>query len=96
MKPRRIGPDFHLVELTPGGIAFAKGEPLRIANGRISVLFSASGEPVKVARYEWDMLLRDHSTVCGRKLFQVVPEPEPSGYISVIFEPEVDETKESA
>lgn len=74
---RKVGPDFHLVELTEDGRALAGGTPLRISNGRISVLFPADGEPVKIARFEWDMLLRDHAHADGRKLFAVVvPDDE--------------------
>jgi hypothetical protein len=69
-----IGPDFCLVELTADGIAFAKEAPLRISNGRISLVF-APGTQTKVANYEWDMLLRDHTTFDGKVLFQKV-QPE--------------------
>ena len=67
-----IGPDFMLVELTADGAAFAKGTPLSISNGRTAVTFMP-GVPVKVAKFEWDMLLRDHSTFNGKTLFQIVP-----------------------
>lgn len=79
MNVRKVGPDFHLVELTPEGKALAKGTPLRISNGRISIEFPASGDPVKVARYEWDMLLRDHAHIDGTKLCAIltVPDEEP-------------------
>jgi hypothetical protein len=70
-----IGPDFMLVELTPDGVAFAKDTPLRISNGRTSVVF-LPGVPVKVAKFEWDMLLRDHSTFNGKTLFAIVPASE--------------------
>jgi len=78
---RKVGPDFHLVQLTAEGKAHAAGTPLRISNGRISIVFPGDGTPVKVARYEWDMLLRDHAHVDGSRLFAIVTEepqaPEP-------------------
>lgn len=78
MTTRRVGPDFVLVELTAEGRALAAGYPLRISNGRVSVLFPADGEPVKIARYEWDMLLRDHAHHDGSTLAAIVQaEPEP-------------------
>jgi hypothetical protein len=68
-----VGPDFCLVQLTPDGVAFAKGSPLRISNGRTSLVFTA-GTPTKIANYEWDMLLRDHTTFDGKTLFaKVIP-----------------------
>lgn len=78
-----IGPDFHLVQLTDGGKALAAGAPLRISNGRISVLFlpdefmPGEYEAVKVARYEWDMLLRDHAHVDGSKLCEILVNDQP-------------------
>jgi hypothetical protein len=77
MSARKVGPDFHLVQLTEEGIALANGNALRISNGRISILFPADGEPVKVARYEWDMLLRDHAHIDGTTLFEIFTEVEP-------------------
>jgi hypothetical protein len=68
---RRVGPDFHLVKLTPHGEALAAGNPVHVTNGRIS-LKAVPGEQHKVARYEWDMLLRDHVTPAGKPMFAVV------------------------
>lgn len=70
-----IGPDFRMVELTADGAAFANGAPLRISNGRTSILF-VPGSPVKVARYEWEMLLKNHTTPSGKTLFAIsIPAP---------------------
>jgi hypothetical protein len=68
-----IGPDFRMVTLTPDGATFAKGTPLRISNGRFSLLF-APGTPVKVALYEWDMLLKNHTAPDGKTLFAIAPD----------------------
>ena len=68
-----MGPDFCLVQLTAAGIKLAHGAPLRISNGRTVVTF-ITGRTVKVARYEWDMLLRNHHTHDGKSLFELVPE----------------------
>jgi hypothetical protein len=72
-----IGPDFLLVQLTPAGVAFAKGGPLRSSNGRISMTFTP-GVPVKAARFEWDMLLKDHCTPDGQPLFEICTAPPES------------------
>jgi hypothetical protein len=72
-----VGPDFCLVELTADGVAFAKGAPLRISNGRLSLVFTAA-EPTKVANYEWNLLLRDHTTADGKVLFQKVAPEAPA------------------
>lgn len=71
-----IGPDFLLVQFTAAGLAFAKGGAMRISNGRISVLFMPSA-PTKIARFEWDMLLKDHTTADGSVLFEIVPPTAP-------------------
>jgi hypothetical protein len=67
-----MGPDFCLVQLTVAGVAFAKSGPLRVSNGRVSVTFPADNAPQKVANFEWDMLLRDHTTADGNPLFEIV------------------------
>lgn len=85
-----VGPDFSLVQLTPDGVAFAKGAPLRISNGRISVVFQPDNAPVKVANYEWDMLLRDHTTFDGKTLFQKVQPATPA---TPVAEAAVEEKK---
>jgi len=68
-----IGPDFVMAQLTPDGLAFAKGAPLTISNGRSSLTFTP-GKPLKVARYEWNMLLRDHCVPTGKSCFEIAPE----------------------
>ncbi len=70
-----VGPDFCLVQLTAAGLALAGKNPLRYSNGRQQFIFIPGGDPVKVARYEWDLALAGHTTRDGKTLFEIVPNP---------------------
>jgi hypothetical protein len=70
-------PDFCKVRLTEAGEAFAQGMPLRFSNGRTQFTFTP-GAAQEVARYEWDLILKNHTTVDGKSLFEVVVDPAPA------------------
>jgi hypothetical protein len=88
-----IGPDFVLVRLTAAGVAMAKQTPMRISNGRISVLFPASNAPVKVARYEWDLLLKNHAPL-GEQLVEVTAAVAPDAPKNSVPAPTNQDPKE--
>jgi hypothetical protein len=69
-----MGNDFVMVQLTPQGEEQAAGNTLRVT-GRTSVVFTP-GEPTRVAKYEWDLMLKDFSTSRGEPLFELAPAPE--------------------
>jgi hypothetical protein len=69
-----VGPDFCLVELTAAGVTAAGDHSLRYSNGRQQFVFQP-GEPVKVARYEWDLALSGHTTANGQPLFEIYVAP---------------------
>lgn len=65
------GNDYCMVQLTDAGEAMAAGKPMRVS-GRTSVVFTP-GEPTRVAKYEWDLMLRSYSTPNGASLFELAP-----------------------
>lgn len=67
------GNDFVFVRLTKAGELHAGGTPLRHSNGRTSVLFAPGGKPVRIARFEWDMLFAHHNTPDGSAWFELAP-----------------------
>lgn len=69
------GDDFVMVQLSPAGIAMAKGGPVGISNGRRSFTFKA-GEAQRVERsYEWNGVLSRQVAPDGKKLFELAPAP---------------------
>jgi hypothetical protein len=69
------GEDFVMVQLSPDGIAAAKGGPITMSNGRRSFAFKA-GEPQRVERsYEWNGVLSRQFAPDGKSLFELAPPP---------------------
>jgi hypothetical protein len=67
------GEDFVMVQLSPDGIAAAKGGPIGISNGRRSFTFKA-GEAQRVERsYEWHGVLSRQFAPDGKSLFEMAP-----------------------
>lgn len=69
------GNDFVDVRLTTAGEALAGGTELRIT-ARTSIVFKP-GESVHVARYEWDLMLRNYHGANDVQLFELVPVATP-------------------
>ncbi len=65
------GNDYCMVQLTAAGETMAGGKPMRVS-GRTSVVFTP-GEPTRVAKYEWDLMLKEYSTPNGASLFELAP-----------------------
>jgi hypothetical protein len=70
------GSDFVFVQLTSQGQALAAGKPLRVS-GRTSIQFTP-GQPVRVALYEWNLMLKNFETTAGVPLFELVTAQAPA------------------
>lgn len=69
-----VGPDFCLVQLTAAGVTAAGAGKLRYACalgvGCIDYTFTP-GQPLKVAKYEWQMAISGHRAANGAMLFEI-------------------------
>ena len=69
-----VGPDFCLVQLTALGAKLAGQGTLRYADGTRRFVFTP-GQPLKVAKYEWDLCLSCHTSSHGQPLFELYTPP---------------------
>ncbi|QHN04426.1 hypothetical protein FTO74_14415 [Granulicella sp. WH15] len=71
------GNDFVQVQLTAAGMGMADGIPLRVSNGRRTLVFTPGQETRVERHYEWNGFLKHYANPEGELLFELAPVAAP-------------------